>query len=134
MKRTGLALLSVFALAGSASAGDWTNTDAALSLGELKSRIVGNSWSGVFDGDKFSEYVDPNGELRGNSAKNGKYTAHWKLRSDGLFCFDYGKPGMDKDTDGCTQLVLKGTTVAIRRLDGVVEGTVMTAAGNAFGL
>lgn len=113
---------------------DWSNTDKALTLDALKSQIVGNSWSGELDGVKFKEYVDPNGELRGDSEKDGKYTAHWKLREDGLFCFDYDPPGMNAPTDGCVQLIVKGGEVALRLLNGTVEGKFKFEKGNAFKL
>lgn len=102
-----------------------------LTLEDLKTQIVGNSWTGTHGGKSFSEFIAPNGELRGKSAAFGAYVAHWHFRDeDGLFCVDYGQPGMR----GCVTLLRAGDQVTFRRLDGVVEGTNTLVAGNAFGL
>jgi hypothetical protein len=108
----------------------FTVDDPALSIVEMKSAIVGHTWIGGADGSGYKEFVDPNGELRGVSNKDGKYTAHWKFRDDGLFCFDYGAPNLN----GCVQLIMKGNQVAFRRLDELIEAQVELKAGNPFGL
>jgi len=82
----------------------------------------------------FKEYIDPNGELRGETAEGSSYPGHWTLRDDGLFCWDYGEVGLDPMGDGCAPLLKKDDAVAYRRLDGFVGPTWALAAGNAFGL
>ena len=134
MKHITLALTLCIAFTGLARAADFTTSDPALTLDELKSVITGSSWSGSYDGADYKEYVDPNGELRGDNSKDGKYLAHWKLREDGLFCFDYGTIGMDPGQDGCVQILKKGDQIAYRRLDGEIEGTATLVLGNPFGL
>lgn len=46
---------------------EFTTEDPALTIDEMTAEIVGNSWSGTFEGADFKEYIDPNGELHGNS-------------------------------------------------------------------
>ena len=134
MKRIMFSAIAALGIAAPALAEDFTPADPGLTFEELQTQVVGNSWTYEFEGATIKEYVDPNGELRGESSKDGKYTAHWKLREDGLFCFDYGNLGMDPGQDGCAQLLLKGDKVGVRRLDGLLEATGTFAKGNAFGL
>ena len=126
-KVTVMMLLMTVSTAGAET---FTVDDPALTIEQMKSAIVGHSWAGGSDGAGYKEFVDPNGELRGNSDKDGKYTAHWKFREDGLFCFDYGAPNLN----GCVQLIMKGDQVAFRRLDELIEGQVTLSGGNPFGL
>lgn len=112
---------------------DFTADDTALTIEQMQQEVVGQSWSGTFEGAAFKEYIDPNGELRGLSGTDS-YVAHWFFRDDGLFCFDYGDVGMDPGQDGCVQLLQKGDIIGWRRLDGHVEGTATLAPANAFGL
>lgn len=133
-RRQALAVLALAAITLSrAEAADFTTEDPALTIPEMTATVVGNSWSGTFEGTEFKEYIDPNGELRGVSGGES-YVAHWFFREDGIFCFDYGEQGMDPGQDGCVQLLHKGDEIGWRRLDGHVEGSATLAAGNAFGL
>ena len=113
-----------------AAAETFDTNDTAMTIEEMKAKFVGNSWSGDYEGVTFAEYIDPNGEIRGKSEKDGTYTAHWRFRDDGLFCFDYGDPS----ANGCVQLILKGNEIGARRLDGVVEGSYKLSPGNEFKL
>ena len=138
MLRTPLAFLLVLGSAGLLYGADFTAEDPALTLAELKSLIIGNSWSGDLGGPggeaSFKEFIDPSGELRGETSKDSKYTAHWLLRDDGLFCWDYGEIGLDPKGDGCAPILKKGSHVAFRRLDGLIGPTWVQSEGNAFGL
>ena len=120
-------------LASPLMADDFTSTEPALTIPQMTDLLVGNSWSGIFEGADFKEYIAENGELRGSSGGE-TYLAHWFFRDDGIFCFDYGDQGLDPGLDGCVQILSKGDQIGWRRLDGEVEGTATLAKGNPFGL
>ena len=132
MKRIMFSAIAALGIVLPALAEDFTPADPGLTFEELQTQVVGNSSTYEYDGATIKEYVDPNGELRGESSKDGKYTAHWKLREDGLFCFDYGNPGMDPGQDGCTQLCSRATRSASGALMGC--SSHRHREGNAFGL
>jgi hypothetical protein len=92
----------------------------------LLHRVVGNTIHFQGGGEDVFEYLDPTGEIRGESSAHGKFTARWRLLDDRTMCFESADPM----ASGCVGVELKGTRITFLRRDGVVEGPFELLAGN----
>ncbi|MDQ0395865.1 hypothetical protein [Labrys monachus] len=64
-------------------AGPVLASDLQLTGAEIKARIIGNTVTGVDDGDTYQEYYNPNGSIAGTD-NTGKYTGNWRIDGDQL--------------------------------------------------
>jgi len=96
----------------------------------LLHRVVGNTIHFQSASEHVFEYLDPAGEIRGESSVHGKFTAHWRLLDDRTICFESADPM----ASGCVAVELKGRTITFNRRDGVVEGPFEFLVGNPRGL
>jgi len=64
-------------------AGHALASDLELTASEIKARIIGNTISGVDDGETYMEYYSPNGTILGTDS-SGKYTGNWRIDGDQL--------------------------------------------------
>jgi len=96
----------------------------------LLNRVVGNTIHFQGGGEHVFEYLDPAGEIRGESSVKGKFTAHWRLLDDHTICFESADPM----ASGCVAVQLSGKTITFLRRDGVVEGPFDFLPGNPRGL
>jgi len=92
----------------------------------LLHRVVGNTIHFQGAGEDVFEYLDPAGEIRGESSVKGKFTAHCRLLDDRTFCFESADPM----ASGCVAVQLSGKAITFLRRDGVVEGPFEFLAGN----
>ena len=53
-----------------------------LGRSELLHRVIGNTIHFQDGGEDVFEYLDPHGEIRGQSSSRGRYTARWRLLDD----------------------------------------------------
>ena len=114
----GLAMLAAMAMNG-AGAGE-------LDRAGLLHRVVGNTLHFASAGEQVFEFLDPSGEIRGESSAHGKYSAHWRLLDDRTMCFESADPM----ASGCVGVELKGRNITFIRRDGVVEGPFELLPGN----
>jgi hypothetical protein len=96
----------------------------------LLHRVVGNTIHFRAAGEDVFEYLDPKGEIRGESSTRGKYEAHWRLLDDHTMCFESADPM----ASGCVGVELSATQITFHRRDGVVEGPFEFLPGNPRGL
>jgi len=107
----GLLLLSVnlggLLLSQSVMAADFLSGD------EIRATIVGNTITGVEDGESYTEYLNPNGTISGQSP-SGKYSGNWRI-SDNEICFTYHegrtKREAGKNKRDCNRVKLRGTQI-----------------------
>jgi hypothetical protein len=97
-----------------------------LGRAELLHRVAGNTIHVQGGGEDVYEYLDPNGEIRGESSAHGRFTARWRLLDDQTMCFESADPM----ASGCVGIELNGTQIVFHRRDGVVEGPFEFLAGN----
>jgi hypothetical protein len=109
-----------------------TNGAGAEELGRagLLHRVVGNTIHFEGASEHVFEFLDPAGEIRGESSVHGKFTAHWRLLDDRTICFESADPM----ASGCVGVELKGRNITFIRRDGVIEGPFEFLAGNPRGL
>jgi hypothetical protein len=92
----------------------------------LLNRVVGNTLHFASAGEQVFEFLDPSGEIRGESSAHGKYSAHWRLLDDRTMCFESADPM----ASGCVGVELKGRSLTFIRRDGVIEGPFELLPGN----
>ena len=102
----------------------------ALDRAGLMNRVVGNTIHFQGPGEQVFEFLDPAGEIRGESSVHGKFTAHWRLLDDRTICFESADPM----ASGCVSVQLNGNAITFLRRDGVVEGPFEFLSGNPRGL
>jgi hypothetical protein len=67
------------------------NAPPALTNEDIRAKLIGNTISGVEDGEAYDEYLKPDGKISGRSASE-KYTGQWRV-ADGQICFYYNETG-----------------------------------------
>lgn len=97
-----------------------------LGRSQLLNRVVGNTIHFQGGGEDVYEYLDPKGEIRGESSARGKYSARWRLLDDQTMCFESADPM----ASGCVGVELNGAKITFRRRDGVIEGPFEFLTGN----
>ena len=123
MSRRWIGLLMLGMAAHGAQAG-------VLDRAELLNRVVGNTIHFGGASEQVFEFLDPKGEIRGESSVHGKFTAHWRLLDDRTMCFESADPM----ASGCVSIELDGKMITFLRRDGVVEGPFEFLPGNPRGL
>jgi hypothetical protein len=89
-----------------------------LSAEQLKALIIGSSLKGVLtDGDKWTEYHDPSGEVRGFDDQQGTWSGKYKIRGGNMMCFDFE----GTENDWCTRISLEGDKVTFIKPSGEVD-------------
>lgn len=68
-----------------------------LSADQVRDLLVGNTEKGYTDGVPYTEYVSPDGRIKGKW-KNAPYGGSYEIRADGCFFIDYDE---GNDYDGC---------------------------------
>ena len=95
----------------------------AMTNAELQATLVDHTISGKSKkGPSYSEYYDPNGQIRGLWGGKERYAGSWRLKGD-EFCVDYE----GTDSDGCWAMAISGDNVYWLE-DGVVTNTGNPAA------
>jgi hypothetical protein len=81
-----------------------------LSAEAIRSDIVGNTISGIEDGERYVEFLRPDGTISGHSP-SGSYTGKWRI-SGKQICFLYnGEKGEAKGGWDCSEARLVGDKV-----------------------
>jgi len=114
------ACLLMFAMAATAARAE------LLDRAGLLHRVVGNTIHFQGSGEDVFEYLDPTGEIRGESSVHGKFSARWRLLDAQTMCFESADPM----ASGCVGIELSGSKIIFHRRDGVVEGPFGFLAGN----
>jgi hypothetical protein len=80
----------------------------SLSADQIKTRLIGNTFSGFADGESYSEHLNTDGTISGHSP-SGAYAGRWRISGDQI-CFSYpeGKGSAKWD---CTEVKLKGSRI-----------------------
>ncbi|WP_152047509.1 hypothetical protein [Aureimonas psammosilenae] len=117
MRRTLIALLPFFVMAGHASAAD----DRALSGPEIARMISGNTVQGAMAaGGPYREFYLPDGTLRGSN-----YDGRWSVVGDTLcFSYDAATPAQ------CWGARISRTGEISWIKNGIVDGTGVVQSGN----
>jgi hypothetical protein len=80
-----------------------------LSGKQIRETLIGNTFSGVDeDGDSFSELLNPDGTISGQSP-SGSYSGRWRI-SGNQICFLYPE-GKQSAKWGCTKVRLNGDRI-----------------------
>ncbi len=82
---------------------------APLSGVEIQARIVGNTVEGVENGDAYSEYISPDGTIRGVGA-DGFYSGTWRI-TNGQICFHYDENDGQGSAWDCSPVTLVGDKI-----------------------
>jgi hypothetical protein len=98
-----IALLAGVILAWSAAA-----FAQSLSGDKIRTTLVGNTFSGFADGETYSEHLNPDGTISGQSP-SGAYAGRWRISGDEI-CFSYTEDKLDPKWD-CTEVILKGNQI-----------------------
>lgn len=80
----------------------------SLSGDQIRTTLVGNTFSGFEDGESYSEHLNPDGAISGQ-APSGAYAGRWRISGDQL-CFSYAEGQRDPKWD-CTEVKLKGSQI-----------------------
>lgn len=105
----------------------WVDARAAeLDRAGLLSRVVGSTIHFSNGSEEVYQFLDPNGEIRGESSVHGKSSAHWRLLDDKTLCFESADPM----ASGCVAVELRGKQIEFHRRDGVIEGPFEYLPGN----
>jgi hypothetical protein len=80
-----------------------------LSGAEIQARFVGNTVVGVENGEAYSEYIVPDGTIRGLGA-DGPYSGAWRI-ANGQLCFHYDESDGDGAAWDCSPVTLVGDKV-----------------------
>src|SRR5262249_30178687 len=89
-----------------------------LSGDDLKRLVVGNSITGIYSSDAhWTEYYDPDGQIRGVDDGRGKYAGTYRIRGGNMVCFDYPGHG----DDWCTRISLAGDKVTLIEPSGEID-------------
>jgi len=81
----------------------------ALSGGEIQARFVGNTIDGVENGESYSEYLVPDGTLRGVEP-SGFYSGRWRIANNQI-CFHYDEDDGQPGAWDCSPVTLVGEKV-----------------------
>lgn len=73
---------------------------------EIQARLVGNTINGVENGEAYSEYLAPNGTIRG-LAPSGLYTGRWRINNNQI-CFHYDESDGEVGAWDCSPVTLVG--------------------------
>jgi hypothetical protein len=102
-------------------------SQAAISLSGdlLRKTLIGNTITGVENGESYVEYLRSDGVISGLSGSE-KYSGRWRISGDQI-CFLYPKESQDWD---CTQASLQGNEI----IWSDKGGTANLMKGNPNGL
>jgi hypothetical protein len=105
----------------------FSRTGQELSSKEIRASIVGNTLTGVQDGEAYTEFLRSDGTISGR-AKSGKYFGEWRI-SGNRICFGYRD---DKKNWDCSYVKLRGSQVVWSQKGGASFSTLVR--GNPRGL
>ena len=94
---------------GAGAAPSTAGVGGALSGGDIQARFVGNTIDGVENGQSYSEYLVPDGTLRGVEP-SGPYTGRWRIANNQI-CFHYDEEDGDPGAWDCSPVTLVGQNV-----------------------
>ncbi|MFY9840245.1 MAG: hypothetical protein WAK55_28015 [Xanthobacteraceae bacterium] len=80
----------------------------SLSGDQIKTRFIGNTFSGFADGESYSEHLNADGTISGHSP-SGAYAGRWRISGDQI-CFSYPEGKRSAKWD-CTEVKLKGSRI-----------------------
>jgi hypothetical protein len=83
-----------------------TASGQSLSEDQIRETLIGNTFSGVEDGESYSEYLNPDGTISGRSP-SGSYSGRWSI-SGNRICFFYPERSTKWD---CTEVTLDGDRI-----------------------
>lgn len=82
-----------------------------LSAKDIHSHLVGNTITGVEDGEQYIEYLRPDGTISGQSP-SGSYTGAWRISRNQMCFFYYSEPGEAKQRNwDCSKVSIEGDKV-----------------------
>ena len=99
---------------------------AELDRAGLLSRVVGSTIHFKGASEDVYEYLDPHGEIRGESSVHGKFSARWRLLDDRTICFESADPMQS----GCVSVEIRPGEIEFHRRDGLLEGPFEHLPGN----
>jgi hypothetical protein len=80
----------------------------SLSGEQIRETLIGNTISGISDGESYSEYLNPNGTIAGRGP-SGSYSGKWRISGDQI-CFLYPQ-GHESAKWDCTEVRLDGNRI-----------------------
>ena len=80
----------------------------SLSGDQIRTTLVGNTFSGVADGESYTEHLNPDGTISGRSP-SGAYSGKWRISGNEI-CFSYMEGKQDTKWD-CTKVKLRGARI-----------------------
>jgi hypothetical protein len=80
----------------------------SLSEKQIRETLIGNTFSGTADGESYSEHLNPNGTISGQSL-SGSYAGRWRI-SGNQICFLYPEGHRPTKWD-CTEVKLDGNRI-----------------------
>ena len=80
----------------------------SLSGKQIRETLIGNTISGVEDGESYSEHLNPDGTISGRSP-SGSYSGRWRI-SGNQICFLYPEAHRPTEWD-CTEVRLDGNRI-----------------------
>jgi hypothetical protein len=80
----------------------------SLSGDQIRSTLVGNTFSGFADGESYSEHLNPDGTISGQ-APSGAYAGRWRISRDQICC-SYAEDQRDPKWD-CTEVKFKASQI-----------------------
>jgi hypothetical protein len=100
--------MRIVLLAGITLALSTTAFAQSLSGDQIRTTLVGNTFSGVADGESYSEHLNPDGTISGRSP-SGAYAGKGRISGNEI-CFSYVEGKRDAKWD-CTEVKLRAGRV-----------------------
>jgi hypothetical protein len=80
----------------------------SLSGDQIRTTLIGNSFSGFADGESYSEHLNADGTISAHSP-SGAYAGRWRISGDQI-CFSYAEGKRETKWD-CTEVKIKGARI-----------------------
>jgi hypothetical protein len=105
-------------------------TQAMLSGQQIRGSIIGNTLTGVEDGEAYTEFLRSDGSISGRS-KSGRYSGSWRISGNQL-CFLY--KGNKRKAWDCSFVTLHGSRIVWSSKGGGNRSVSTLRRGNPRGL
>jgi hypothetical protein len=106
-----ISMAFVIALPGTAQSELLTTDD------QIRKALVGNTVSGIEEGEVFAEYFHPDGRILGED-RQGRYTGHWQILGAQM-CMRYAETeGGRESVWDCSEVDIEGSRITWLSLDG----------------
>ena len=100
----------------------------SLSGNQIRETLIGNTLTGVADGESYSEHLNSDGTISGWSP-SGRYSGKWRISGNEI-CFSYEESKRAGKWD-CTEVKLQGSRITY---DDKTTANLKGAHGNGMAL